>query len=312
MTWPGFHYRPGERPQRSSELHRETRSCDGSQWAPAQAWWSGGPVSLSMWTRCVVATTLMLVAAACGGDPAGSPTPASTMPTASPEATSRFPELSEDELLAMSEPISVRGEAGVRLEGRLFGSGEVGVVLAHMGASGDQSQWFELAGLLAERGFGVLTFNRRGSCPGGDLGCSGGRDDGGGWKDLPYLVERLREAGVRTVVVGGASRGAMESLYALSRGLDADGLIWVSGVDLYQGVPVTEQVGHVTVPKLFIAGEFDDEPADLQRVFERTAPEPTQIVTLDTGEHGTDILDFAPTPIADEFRQAVLDFLEGL
>src|SRR5215211_3940563 len=232
--------------------------------------------------------------------------------TASPEATSRFPELSEDELLAMSDPISVRGEDDVRLEGRLFGSGKVGIVLAHMGASGDQSQWLGLAGLLAEHGYRVLTFNRRGSCPGGDLGCSGGRNDGGGWKDLPFLVERLSEAGARTVVVGGASLGAMESLYALGRGLDADGLIWVSGVDLYQGVPVTEQVGHVTVPKLFIAGEFDDEPADLQRVFERTAPEPTQIVTLDTGEHGTDILDFAPTPIADEFRQAILDFLEGL
>jgi pimeloyl-ACP methyl ester carboxylesterase len=255
---------------------------------------------------------LILVAAACGGDLAGSQTSASSMPTASPEATSPSPEPSEDELLAMSEPISVRGEGGVRLEGRLFGSGGVGVVLAHMGAGGDQSQWLALAGYLADRGYRVLTFNRRGSCPGDDLGCSGGRNDGGGWKDLAFLVERLREAGARTVVVGGASLGAMESLYALGAGLDAEGLIWVSGVDLYQGVPVAEQVDDVTVPKLFIAGEFDDEPADLQRVFERKAPEPSEVVTLDTGEHGTDIIDFAPYPIADEFRQAVLDFLEGL
>jgi len=145
---------------------------------------------------------------------------------------------------------------------------------------------------------------------GNDLDCSGGRDDGGGWKDLAFLVQRLCEAGARTVVVGGASLGAMGSLYALGAGLDADGLIWVSGVDLYQGVPVAEQVDDVTVPKPFITGEFDDETGDVQPMFERKAPEPREVVTLDTGEHGTDILDFAPDPIADEFRQAVLDFLE--
>jgi hypothetical protein len=48
------------------------------------------------------------------------------------------------------------------LEGRLFGFGAVEVVLAHMG-DGDQSQWLEIAGLLATNGYLVLTFNRRGS-----------------------------------------------------------------------------------------------------------------------------------------------------
>lgn len=78
----------------------------------------------------------------------------------------------------MSEPLHIRGDGGVRLEGRLFGSGAVGVVLAHMGG-GDQSQWLEMAGLLATNGYLVLTFNRRGSCPGGELGCSEGNDDAG-------------------------------------------------------------------------------------------------------------------------------------
>jgi pimeloyl-ACP methyl ester carboxylesterase len=134
-----------------------------------------------MWTRRTVATALRLLAAACGGDPSAH-TPTSPTPTTSAEATSRFPALSEEELLAMSEPVSLRGEGGVHLEGRLFGSGEVGVVLAHMGGSGDQSQWLALAGLLAEHGYRVLTYNRRGSCPAGDLGCSGGRNEGGGWQ----------------------------------------------------------------------------------------------------------------------------------
>jgi pimeloyl-ACP methyl ester carboxylesterase len=86
------------------------------------------------------------------------------------------------------------------------------------GPQATKSQWFGLAGLLADHGYRVLTFDRRGTCPDGELGCSGGQNDGQGWKDLSFLVERLRETGARKVVVGGASLGAMESLSALSRG----------------------------------------------------------------------------------------------
>jgi hypothetical protein len=111
------------------------------------------------------------------------------------------------------------------------------------------------------------------------------------------------------VVVGGASQGAMESLYALSEGLDADGLIWVAGVDLFNGVPVSEQVADVRVPKLFISGDADEEAAATLEEFE-SAPPPTEILLLDTGEHGTDILAYAPVAIADEFRESVVDFLE--
>jgi predicted alpha/beta-hydrolase family hydrolase len=131
----------------------------------------------------------------------------------------------------------------------------------------------------------------------------------GGWRDLAFVVERLREAGAQRVVVGGASLGAMESLYALSRGLDAEGLIWVAGVDLYGGVTVSEQTDDLRIPKLFMAGEVDGEAGDLLQVFDETAPEPTDVVTLDTGEHGTDILAYADAVVADTLRQAVLDFL---
>ena len=225
------------------------------------------------------------------------------------EPVSRFPSFDEDELLAMSEPVRV-DPGGVRLEGRLFGSGDVGVALAHMGA-GDQSEWWGLAGLLAGEGYLVVTYNRRGNCPGGDRGCSSG-DATGGWKDLAPIVDLLRAEGADRVVVGGASQGAMESLYALSQGLDADGLIWVAGVDLYQGVRVTEQVEGVRVPKLLLAGEFDDEAAALLPELEAAAPPPTEAVLVETGEHGTDILAFGDVEDADAFRQAVLDFLAGI
>lgn len=268
----------------------------------------------------LVIVALALVAGACGGsdeEPSATATgPTAPAESASPSPTeaaevSSFPELSREELIAMSTPVRVRAADGVRIAGRLFGKGDVGVVLSHMGA-GDQSQWLELAGQLAEEGYVVLTFDRRGSCPGGELGCSTGTDHGDGWKDLAALVDEVRAAGAERVVVGGASLGAMESLYALSRGLDADGLIWVAGIDLYGGVSISEQVADVRVPKLFISGDADEEPADLLAEFEADSPPPAEIVTLDTGEHGTDILAYAPVAVADEFRESVVDFLETI
>ncbi|HEU4831976.1 MAG TPA: hypothetical protein VFU18_04635 [Actinomycetota bacterium] len=147
---------------------------------------------------------------------------------------------------------------------------------------------------------------------GGELGGSGGQVSDSGWEDLAYAVDLLRERGASRVVVGGASLGAMESMYALSQGLEADGLIWLSGVDLYAGVPVTKQVRAVRVPKLLAAGEFDSDAVALRPAVERVAPPPTEVVVLDTGEHGTDILEFGDPAAADEFRQSVLDFLAGI
>ena len=259
---------------------------------------------------------VVVAAAACGGGTdRGSNTgsaAADPSPSPSPEPTSSFPVMGESELLAMSVPVTFEAADGVRLEGRLFGSGDVGVVLSHM-RPGDQGQWLAFAGLLAARGYRVLTYDRRGECPGGDLGCSQGTGgDAGTWRDLASAVALLRDEGSDRVVVGGASLGAMESLFALSRGLDADGLIWLSGLDLYEGESIEEQVREVRVPKLFMTGSFDNDSAPLEPALERAAPEPVEFVSLDTGEHGTDILRFGDPAVADQIRQTVLDFLAGI
>ena len=180
--------------------------------------------SFGMRTGWIVTASLMLLGSACGGEQAAEPPTAPSSSPSSQAATSRFPALERADLLAMSEPVRMHGDGGVRLEGRLFGSGDVGVALAHMGG-GDQSQWFGLAG------------------------------------------------------------------------------------HLYGGVTVSEQTRGLRIPTLFMAGEVDGEAGDLLRVFEETAPEPKEVVTLDTGEHGTDILAYADVAVADESRQAVLDFL---
>jgi hypothetical protein len=142
-----------------------------------------------------VAAVFVAIAAACTDEAATSGATALGSPkvSASLAPMSRFPALSQDQLITMSEPVQIRGAGRTPLEGRVFGSGDVGIVLAHM--AGDQSQWFGLAGLLGDHGYRVLTFDRRGTCPDCELGCSGGQNDGQGWKDLSFLVERLRETG---------------------------------------------------------------------------------------------------------------------
>jgi dienelactone hydrolase len=240
-----------------------------------------------------------------------SPVPGASQGPRSPEPTSASEEISTDDLLAGSQLVRFRASDGVRLEGRLFGDSEVGVVLSHMDNADGQEPWWGLAALLADEGYRVLTYNRRGVCPGGDGGCSEGDEDRSeGWKDVVGAVAFLRSRGSDRVVVGGASWGAIESLVvAARRDANVDGLIWVAGGDLYS-VPVSELVVRTDVPKLLMAGKFEGCCAYVAQEMYRLAPKPKELVLLPTGEHGTDVLSFADPAAADAFRRAILEFLE--
>ena len=96
------------------------------------------------------AVVTALAVASCAGDGAGSaPRPSvsvtasssasvSASVSASTEVASEFASFDRAEVLSVSEAVRFRGAGGVDLEGRVFGSGDVGVVLAHM-RPGDQS-----------------------------------------------------------------------------------------------------------------------------------------------------------------------------
>jgi hypothetical protein len=71
-------------------------------------------------------------------------------------ASSRQEEGTAD--IAASTAVSFRSSDGVKLAGRVFGDGRVGVVLAHMFPA-DQTSWWAFARFLAPRGFTVLTFD---------------------------------------------------------------------------------------------------------------------------------------------------------
>jgi len=85
-----------------------------------------------------------------------------------------------------------------------------------MGRPGDtQADWFPPARALAGGGYTALTYNRRGVCSVVGQECSAGPDDyASSWKDVVGASDFIRSRCTTTVVLIGASIGAMSMLHA--------------------------------------------------------------------------------------------------
>jgi dienelactone hydrolase len=215
-----------------------------------------------------------------------------------------------------AEKVTFEAADGVKLVGRLYGDGDVGVVLAHMGRSGDTLlDWAPLSRELAERGYMALAYNRRSVCTTPDRECSSGFDDfASSWNDVVGASDYLRARGAKEVVLVGASIGAMASLHALARDrLDAPAFIEIGGVNHASGYSFSRRdlqalEGH----KLFVSSVGDAYgAADAAREWHRWAREPKQLELLPGAEHGTDML-VAGQPTARPLTELVLEFLAGL
>jgi pimeloyl-ACP methyl ester carboxylesterase len=209
--------------------------------------------------------------------------------------------------------VTFQAPDGVTLVGRVFGDGEVGVVLAHMGRSEDtQADWNRLARALAERGYTALTYNRRGVCNAPGRGCSGGYDElASSWKDVVGGAAFLRDRGARDVVLVGASIGAMASLHALvTRSVDAAALAEIGGVNHASGYDFSrEQLQAIGGDKLFVSSAHDPYGgADAAREWHAWAREPKQLEILPGSAHGTDLL-VEGQPSARPLIELVLTFL---
>lgn len=193
-----------------------------------------------------------------------------------------------------SRAVTFRVQDGIQLAGRLFGpdTASAGIVLSHMVPS-DQSAWFDFADRLGVAGYRVLTFDLRGTCPGGDAGCSkGAKAPQGAWLDVLAAAKYLRAQGVSRIGFVGAGVGGTASLVAaaqqptgveavitLSAGLDTDGL--AAGPDVMQTVAAA---------KLFLAGDDDTLGAESAQSFYDSSLPPKDVELLTTADHGTDLL----------------------
>jgi dienelactone hydrolase len=188
---------------------------------------------------------------------------------------------------------------GEILSGRLFGDGAVAVVLSHMGRPGDtQDDWAPFAAELADHGYQVLTYERRPAL--GEVHL-----------DLLGAAAYLRDNGAERVVAGGASIGAMASLYAAEQPeSNLGGVIWLAGV--LQGRYTFQQadVAALDCPILIMSGDQDRYgAADDARQLHEWAAAPNQLLIVESELHGTDILQEGG-PQADKLTQAMVTFVD--
>ena len=123
--------------------------------------------------RMALALVGVVVLTGCGVSASDQPTFSAHTATVSPSvsaqpiATTSAPPPSQGD--AGFEPVTFSTNDGVAIEGRLFGEGDVAVVLAHGSFDSGQGSWVPYARTLAAEGYRVLTLNLRGYCPGGDV-----------------------------------------------------------------------------------------------------------------------------------------------
>lgn len=220
---------------------------------------------------------------------------------------------SSDRSSKRGERVSFEAADGVRLTGMTFGEGRVGVVLAHMGRGGDmQADFYPLARELAERGYLALTYNRRGVCGPSERQCSSGPYDyASSWQDVVGAAEFVRAKDASTLVLIGASIGAMASLQAaVSHRVAPAALIELGGVNHASGYNFSrEHLQALNCAKLFVSSKDDRYGgADAAREWHGWATEPKELEILAGAAHGTDMLRRGE-PTARPLVEHILRFL---
>ena len=234
-------------------------------------------------------------------------------------------------------PVRFSAGDGTEIVGRLWGSGNVAVILAHGFSEGiSQDNWLPFAPALAERGYAVLTFNFRGFC---DLAndCSEGVNElGNNWRDAMAAVAFLEERGAKQIFMIGASMGGLAVLRAARMpGVDVAGVVSLATPQFpskyYLGEPQANdvtpaRVRQVREPKLFVAGKDDVQlpgsaplrsgiesvrfAADAQRMFD-AAEEPKQLALVDSSFHSSYLVTTAPDAVVKETSTLIFRFFDA-
>ena len=239
----------------------------------------------------IIAIVLATVAAACSSSDDQADTTPTTAPTpGSTTAATAAPAPVEDE--AVSFPTG----DGLTLEGRRFGSGPTGVVLAHMRPASMES-WFEFAEILAESGYSALAFNFRGY----------GNSEGAGFAvdvDTTAAVDFLQSTGVTEVFAIGASMGGTGAVAAAAERA-VGGVATLSAPDRFEGTDAIDAARAYAGPLLLIAAEDDQPYAAEATAIAAAAAGPARVEILPGQAHGTGLFATHPAEVID----LLLEFL---
>lgn len=257
----------------------------------------------------LITLAVALTIAACSGSddqsgdapttvPTTTTTPETTTPetTTTPDSTTSSPSTTAT-TPAEGEPVTFVTSDGVTLEGRRFGSGETGVVLAHMRPA-EMDSWFGFAEVLADAGYSALAFNFRGY----------GESDGGGFAvdiDTVAAIDFLESTGVGGVVVIGASMGGTGAVAAAAE-RSMSGAITLSAPDVFEGTDAVAAAATFAGPLLLMAAEDDQPYPEDAAAIAGAAAGGAQVAILPGRAHGTDLLEEHEAVVTT----FILEFLE--
>jgi pimeloyl-ACP methyl ester carboxylesterase len=203
--------------------------------------------------------------------------------------------------LIAQERVSFPTQDGGLVYAALYGTGSLGVVLAHGGRYSKES-WDEQARTLADSGFRVLAFDFRGH---GESRGPTTKPSEGRRFDVLAAVDFLRRAGATRVAVIGASMGGDYAAEAAESGPDVIDRVILIAAGAY--TPLTRMKGR----KLFIISRHDIIGENTPRMpairaqYEK-ASGPKDFLILEGSAHAQDI--FA-TPQGKRLTQEILRFL---
>ncbi len=178
-----------------------------------------------------------------------------------------------------AETVSFTSDDGIALSGLWYGKGDEVVILSHQ-YDLDQSAWADLAGKLADAGYGVLTYNFRGYPP-----SAGARDIGAIGHDLEAAIALARAQGANKIVLVGASMGGIATVPAAVTAAP-DAYVILSAPLGFAGL-IADDASLAASPaaKLFINTDADTYIADTRHMIE-VAAEPKDSEIYAGGEHG--------------------------
>jgi alpha/beta superfamily hydrolase len=187
----------------------------------------------------------------------------------------------------------------VKLAGRLFGKGRVGVVMAHEYPVNDASGWYTPAREFARAGYMGLAFNFRGY----------GSSDGPkaiekATSDVQAAMAELKERGARDVVLVGASMGGTASIIA-AENQEPLAVVAISAPTTFMGLDAQLVSTRIQRPVMLMASRGDEQAFEALEVLERALPNPEETRIYEGNAHGTALLDDRPEAIEE-----IVKFLE--
>ena len=199
---------------------------------------------------------------------------------------------------AVGTPVQLKTADGQTLGGHLYGSGEVGVILAHQ-YNGDQTGWTDFAMVLAAHGYQALTFDFRGFPESGLI------------IHVPDSETDLKAAydfmlpRVKTLFIAGASMGS-DAAILLAAEHPVAGLILLSTPVEFGGVNVYDADAKVKAPMLFIETTDDPFVAGQSAMLFQHSTAPKSLKIYSGHEHGTEMFRGAH---GVELRNLMLQFI---